>query len=89
MLGVALSGFVTFAMGLNLLWSGALQPHADGGSKPWWLWVLFPTPAVLMAMAGILARRFGASVPIALGVAGMAGVAAGVTLLVLTQLQGR
>lgn len=86
--GAVLAGFATLGMGLDLLWSGALDTRADSG-RPWWLWLLFPAPPVLMAVAALVVRRAGASVPVTLAAAGAVGVLVGIGYLAIVYLTGR
>ncbi|MGH3662451.1 MAG: hypothetical protein ACRDT8_07440 [Micromonosporaceae bacterium] len=82
--GIVLAGFAMFGMGLQLLWSGfGAQSESV---RPWWMWLLFLAPPVLMAGVGFLARRAGASVPVALGSAGLIGCFVGATYLVVAYL---
>ncbi|MGH3714539.1 MAG: hypothetical protein ACRDT4_13920 [Micromonosporaceae bacterium] len=77
--GIALAGIAMFGVGLNLLWSGFdTRGEVD---RPWWLWLLFLAPPVLMVLGGFLVRRLGASLPLALGAAGVIGALVGAAYL--------
>lgn len=82
--GVVLAGIAMFGMGLTLLWWG-FDPR-DDSDRPWWLWLLFVAPPVLMLAAGLLVRRAGGSGPVSLGAAGVAGGLVGIAYLVTTSL---
>ena len=84
--GVVLAGIAMFGIGLSLLWSGFGAENNEGAGRPWWLWVLFLAPPVLMLVGGLVARRAGGSAPIALGCAGGIGVLVGVGYLVTAYL---
>lgn len=85
--GIVLAGIAMFGMGLQLLWSG-FDTRADGG-RPWWLWLLFLAPPVLMVTGGFLVRRAGASLPLALGGAGVIGALVGGAYLLTAYFTGR
>ncbi|HEX6077006.1 MAG TPA: hypothetical protein VFZ32_17310 [Micromonosporaceae bacterium] len=86
--GIVLAGVAMVGMGLSLLWTGSLEPQAEA-TRPWWLWLVFPAPPVLMALGGLLVRRAGASVPVALGIAGLIGILVGIGYLAVAYAIGR
>ena len=86
--GIVLAGVAMVGMGLSLLWTGGLEPQAES-PRPWWLWLALPTPPVLMAFGGLLVRRAGGSLPVALGVAGLIGAVLGIAYLVVAYVTGR
>ncbi|MGH3731218.1 MAG: hypothetical protein ACRDTU_21095 [Micromonosporaceae bacterium] len=84
--GALLAGIAMFGIGLTLLWWG-FDPK-DGG-RPWWMWLLFLAPPVLMLGAGLLVRRTGGSGPMALGGAGLVGALVGVGYLITAWWSGQ
>lgn len=81
--GTVLAGIAMFGMGVQLFWAGF------GGARPWWLWLLFLAPVVLMVVGGLLVRRAGASLPLALGGAGVVGALVGIAYLLTAYFTGR
>lgn len=89
LVGIVLAGMAMFGMGSTLLWSGfGFDPRTEPG-RPWWIWPLFFAPPVLMVAAGLLVRRAGASVPVAVGGAGGTGVLVGIAYLITAYATGR
>jgi hypothetical protein len=86
--GVVLAGVAVVGMGLSLMWSGSLEPQAEP-ARPWWLWLATPTPPVLMVLGGLLVRRAGGSMPVALGVAGLIGALLGTGYLAVAYFTSR
>ncbi|MGH2600679.1 MAG: hypothetical protein ACRDJ9_15010 [Dehalococcoidia bacterium] len=84
--GIVLAGIAMLSIGLSLWWSGFGAATNEAAGRPWWLWLLFLAPPVLMLVGGVVARRAGGSTPIALGCAGGIGVLVGVGYLVTAYL---